>query len=361
MSVYSFFLAKEFVRKPAERLRQFAFLVPVVAIPLFLILLSYLPYANQWLVLSNMRYEYCEFADGVNASDDSFRYAKAMSFARKGNDGRVAVRGVDAYFTSVGSSVDYDHTPFSEAVTIRGKDASRLEAGEAIVSENVAQSLGISIGDTLLISGDDGLLSKANEYRLVGLTMTRYSYGDIGKRWGIALAVGSSGVNSPATTQLARFVRSNNEATGDVDKRVTLAQEKTEALSAFYQGGSYFILLLSMLLLMILVMSKEAAYRFESSRKDLALLVILGADRKVLSFWLAIEQLLVMLLSTAVSLFILKLALSWRVFELTFYVGTILLTFCLLALVEALLVFWFYSRRKMKIALDGMLLSYWVE
>ena len=74
---------------PAEYLRQLAFLVPTIAIPLFLVLLAYLPYINQWFYLSHMKYDFYEFINADDAAEDDFLYTKSMSFAEKAKMARL--------------------------------------------------------------------------------------------------------------------------------------------------------------------------------------------------------------------------------------------------------------------------------
>lgn len=256
-------------------------------------------------------------------------------------------------FPGLSEDLDFEFMPFAQKVIIEGKNAQELEIGEAIVSKNVAQSLDVHVGDMILLSGDDGLYSKAREYRLAGLTMPKYSYGDVGKRWSSALARDTWDEVAPIVSGSVRFDCSVDTARKGDGSCVTLLQERREAANAVGQEGPYLFLTFATVLMIVLIMSREASHRFELARNDIGLLVTLGADRKRLLFWLAVEELLVMLVSTAIALLLLRAVFTWRVFELSLSLGVMLVIFAVLALVEFLLVFWFYSRKKVRVALDG--------
>ena len=350
MSVASFYLTRSFKRRPAEDLKQLVFLVPTIAIPLFLILLAYLPYANQWSYLSHMQYDFCEFTNADVATEGSFLYVKSTSFAEKGDGGETAVRGVASYYFDPADSMDFECSPFAEEVVIQGKMPFELECGEAILSKNVAQSLDVSVGDAILLPGDDGLYSTAREYRLAGITMPGYSYGDIGKRWGLALACDSKEELSQTVSKAVHFAREDDSGgvakqTGD---RITLLQQKNEAASAVSQGGACLLLMIAALLILVLVMSREASHRFELARGDIAVLLALGAEKRGLLLGLAVEEFLVMACSSAFAVLLLKAVFCWRVFELTFAAGAMLFCLSLLCVLEVLIVAWFYARKKVK-------------
>lgn len=353
MNIYLRYLLRDLARRPVELLRQLLFLIPAMAIPLFLILVAYLPYINQWVYLSSMQYEGYEYVNRTEEGNSWFLRSKSMSFAEKSDDGKLAVRRVESLFFDKGEDFDFEFTPFAPRMIVEGKNARELEIGEAIVSKNVAQSLDVHVGDMILLSGDDGLYSKARQYRLVGLTKPKYSYGDIGKRWGIALARDVWDEVAPTVSSSVRFdCSADNVRRGDGDC-VSLFQERREATNPVGQKGPYLFLTLATVLMIVLIMSREASHRFELARNDIGLLIALGADRKRLLLWLAAEELFVMLISTAMALLLLRAVFAWRVFELTLSWSVMLAIFTALALVELLLVFWFYSRKKVRVALDG--------
>lgn len=360
VNITSFYLTRSFKRKPAEYLRQLTFLVPTIAIPLFLVLLAYLPYINQWFYLSHMKYVFYEFTNADDAAEDDFLYTKSMSFAEKSEDGEVAVRGVASYFFDTADSMDFECSPFADDVVIQGKTASELECGEAIVSRNVAQSLDVSVGDAILLSGDDGIYSKAREYRLVGIMMPSYSYGDIGKRWGFALACDSKEKISQLVSKAAYFAREDDGGgiDGQIGNRVTLLQERSEAANAVSQGGAYLLLMIAALLILVLTMSREASHRFELARGDMGVLIAMGTEKKRLLLGLAVEEFLVMACSSVLAVFLVKAVFCWRVFELTFTTGAMLSCLGLLCALEALVVVWFYSRKKVKGAFAAIGVSF---
>lgn len=344
MNIYRRFILRSSLSEPFEALRQVLYLVPVVAIPLFLVLLAYLPYINQLVFLEQMEYVSYSFCSYEQKPSEAFGYTKSLAFVRKDNAGKVAVRGVESFFFRPGESVSFQSTPFKGEMIMEGKGAQELDSGEVILSLNVAQSLDVAIGDTVLLAGDDRLLSNAQEYRVAGLLEPKYPYGDIDKRWGVALAAIEPAESALLIEKAVAFNLS--QPTQDQEGvSVTLEDEKSDAGAVLSQGRSYLLLLLAAVLLIVIIMSKELTYKMKKRKEGIGILVALGGDVKRIFFWLALEEYVTLLISTLFSLGLVAAFFSWNVFEL--YVSPVLFLrlYCSFAAIECLLVGWFFHER----------------